>query len=147
MWADPEVTRHIGGRPLTAEETWMRLLRYAGHWALFGCGYWVIRDRATGGFLGEAGFGDRRRTLDPPFGDDPEIGWALTPPAQGRGLGREAVGAVLAWADARFTRRTVCMISPDNARSLRLAGDYGYREYARAVYHGTPTILLARPPP
>jgi len=27
MWADPVVTRYIGGRPFTAEEVWTRLLR------------------------------------------------------------------------------------------------------------------------
>ena len=41
MWADPVVTRHIGGRPLSEEESWTRLLRYVGHWALLGFGYWV----------------------------------------------------------------------------------------------------------
>ncbi len=36
MWADPEVTRYIGGKPLTEEESWARLLRYVGHWSLLG---------------------------------------------------------------------------------------------------------------
>src|SRR4029077_6257721 len=40
MWADPIVTRHIGGRPFSEEETWARFLRYAGHWSLMGFGYW-----------------------------------------------------------------------------------------------------------
>jgi RimJ/RimL family protein N-acetyltransferase len=31
MWADPTVTRFIGGRPHTKEEVWSRLLRYIGH--------------------------------------------------------------------------------------------------------------------
>ena len=34
MWADPIVTRHIGGKPFTREETWSKIMRYAGHWAL-----------------------------------------------------------------------------------------------------------------
>ena len=56
MWGDPEVTRHIGGRPFTEEEVWTRLLRYVGHWSLLGFGYWVIREKATHRFVGEAGF-------------------------------------------------------------------------------------------
>ncbi|MEY2396091.1 MAG: hypothetical protein QOF94_2436, partial [Acidobacteriaceae bacterium] len=28
MWADPLVIRYIGGKPLTAEESWTRFLRY-----------------------------------------------------------------------------------------------------------------------
>jgi RimJ/RimL family protein N-acetyltransferase len=50
MWADPLVTRHIGGIPLSAEESWTRLLRYVGHWALLGFGYWVVEEKATGNF-------------------------------------------------------------------------------------------------
>jgi len=42
LWSDAEVTRYIGGRPQTAEESWSRLLRYAGHWRLLGFGYWVV---------------------------------------------------------------------------------------------------------
>ncbi|HEY8041563.1 MAG TPA: GNAT family N-acetyltransferase, partial [Polyangiaceae bacterium] len=51
LWADPVVTRHIGGRPFTREEAWAKLLRYVGHWDLLGFGYWVVRERATGRFV------------------------------------------------------------------------------------------------
>ena len=56
MWADPRVTQYIRPRPFTAEESWARLLRYIGHWALLGFGYWVIEEKATGKFIGECGF-------------------------------------------------------------------------------------------
>src|ERR1700729_2426842 len=61
MWADPEVTRYIGGKPLSEEETWARLLRYVGHWSLLGFGYWVVEEKATGNFAGEIGFADYKR--------------------------------------------------------------------------------------
>ena len=32
MWGNPEVTRFIGGKAATRDETWSRLLRYAGLW-------------------------------------------------------------------------------------------------------------------
>ena len=67
LWADPTVVRHIGGRPFTAEETWARVLRYAGLWALVGFGYWVARDRSSGRFVGELGLADFRRAFDPPL--------------------------------------------------------------------------------
>jgi RimJ/RimL family protein N-acetyltransferase len=56
MWADPTVTRHIGEKPFGVEESWTRLLRYAGPWMLLGFGYWVIEEKATGRFAGEIGF-------------------------------------------------------------------------------------------
>ena len=55
MWADPIVTRHIGGKPFSEEDTWTRLLRYAGHWLLLGFGYWAIEEKDTGSFVGELG--------------------------------------------------------------------------------------------
>ena len=49
MWADPEVTRHIGGKPFSEEQSWHRLLRYVGHWALLGFqkSAWSDRQRLT----------------------------------------------------------------------------------------------------
>ena len=38
MWRDVDVVRHLGRQPLSDEEVWLRLLRYAGNWALLGYG-------------------------------------------------------------------------------------------------------------
>ena len=146
MWADDGVTRHIGGRPFTREESWARLLRYVGLWGLLGYGYWVVRETATARFVGEVGFADFHRELDPPFGDAPEAGWALSPEAHGRGFASEALAAALAWGDRRFGGRTVCMINPGNAASIRVAEKAGYAEYARTSFKGAPTILFERLP-
>src|SRR5690242_21259683 len=48
IWSDPEIVRHIGGKPSTGEEAWRRLLTYAGLWRLLGFGYWAIEERASG---------------------------------------------------------------------------------------------------
>jgi len=145
MWADEGVTRHIGGKPSTREESWARLLRYGGLWPLLGYGYWVVRETATGRFVGETGFANFNRDLDPPFGDVPEAGWALSPWAQGRGFASEALHAVLAWGDRHFDGgRVVCIINEANSASLRLADKLGFREYARAINKGAPTILFER---
>jgi RimJ/RimL family protein N-acetyltransferase len=145
MWGDPTVVRFIGGRPFTAEEVWARLLRYAGHWAWMGFGYWAVEERATGRFVGEIGFADFRRDVDPPFGGAPELGWVLAAHAHGKGYATEGALAAVAWGDARLhALRTVCMIDPDNAASLRVADKIGFREYARTTYKGTATILLER---
>jgi RimJ/RimL family protein N-acetyltransferase len=146
MWADPGVTRYITGRPSTREEVWGRLVRYVGHWALLGFGCWVVREKATGRFVGEIGFANYERDLKPPFGDAPEAGWVLTPSAHGKGYATEALKASIAWLEAQLGKvRTVCMISPENAASIRVAEKCGYREYARTEYHGNATILFERP--
>ncbi|WP_343717498.1 GNAT family N-acetyltransferase [Inquilinus sp.] len=147
MWADPAVTRFIGGRPSTAEESWARLLRYGGLWGLLGFGYWAVRDRATGRFVGDVGFADFHRGIGPGFDGAPEAGWVLAPWAHGRGLGGEAVRAALAWADARGWARSVCIIDEENAPSLCLAAARGYREIGRPTYKDHTVILLERPRP
>jgi RimJ/RimL family protein N-acetyltransferase len=145
MWADAGVTRFIGGKPSTAEEAWARLLRYVGHWALLGFGFWAVEDKATGLFAGELGFADFKRDLEPSIDGQPELGWALAPRFWGQGYATEAVRAALAWGDARFgATRTVCIIDPDHTASLRVADKCGYRERARTTYKGSPTILFER---
>lgn len=144
MWAEEAVTRFIGGKPSTREEAWARLLRYPGHWALLSYGFWLIEEKTSGRFVGEGGFGNFKREIEPPL-DAPEQGWALAPWAHGKGYASEAIGAMIKWGEAHFGRTDfVCMISPENAPSLRLAEKFGYREYARTDYKGAASILLRR---
>jgi RimJ/RimL family protein N-acetyltransferase len=143
MWGDPEVTRHIGGRPFTREEVWARLLRNVGHWSMLGYGFWVARERTTGRFVGEVGLADFQRDITPSFEGAPEAGWALAPWASGKGFATESVRTILAWADERFPR-TVCMIDVGNAASARVAAKCGYREWHQTSYRGTPAVLYER---
>lgn len=146
MWGDPEVTRHISGKPSTREETWARMQRYRGMWALLGYGFWLLEEKATGRFVGEGGLADFKRDMEPHF-SEPEHGWALAPWAHGQGFASEAIAAQLAWAEDHFGRVPfVCMIAPENAPSIRLAQKHGYREFARSPYKGEPSILFRREP-
>jgi len=142
MWADPGVTRFISGRAFSREEVWARLLRYAGHWLWFDYGFWAMEEKDTGTFVGELGFAEFQRELEPPL-DCPECGWVLAPRFHGQGYAAEALNAALAWADLRFPA-TTCMIDPENAASLRLAGKAGYRECVRVVYKGHATVIFQR---
>jgi RimJ/RimL family protein N-acetyltransferase len=144
LWGDSQVTRFIGGRPFTPEEVWSRLLRYAGHWALLEHGFWVVRERLSGAFVGEVGLQDARRDMAPPL-NAPEMGWVLSPTAQGKGYATEAVRAALAWGEGHFGHaRSVCIISPDNLASLRVADKTGFRHTGGRALHGEP-VLLSRP--
>lgn len=144
MWADPSVTEHLGGRPLTREECWRNIQRYVGHWTLFGYGYLTVRETATDAFLGEVGLMDSRRDTEPGFEGTPEAGWAFAPAAGGRGFAREAVAALLEWADGRGIARTVCIVDYANARSVRLAEAVGYRPAGEVAYRDARTRLFER---
>jgi RimJ/RimL family protein N-acetyltransferase len=144
MWSDPKVTQHILERPLTEEESWARFLRYAGHWAMLGFGYWMIVEKQTGKFVGEAGFADYKRQIEPSLKGVPESGWVLASHAHGKGLATEAVQAITSWGDTHFETPTACIIAPENAASIRVAAKCGYRKVQNTTYHGHATVMFKR---
>lgn len=145
LWGDPEITRHIGGRPLTREEVWARLLRYAGSWFWLGYGYWVVEETCTGQFVGEVGYANLRREIQPSLGDLPELGWVLAAPFHGKGYATEAVRAAISWGDQRIGfGKSICIIDPDNSRSIRVAEKCAFKELHRAAYQGEAVIVFTR---
>lgn len=140
LWGDPATTRYILPAPASAEDSWNRLLRHAGTWALLDFGFWAVRNTRTGAFLGSVGYLDGHREGIDAIAGDPEIGWALAPAAHGQGFATEAVTAALAWGAGRFTR-TVAMIHPENAASVAVAARCNFRHFAVARYKDAPTGL------
>ena len=111
MWSDPLVVKHVGGRPFTEEESWTRLMRARGLWEVLGFGYWAVRETATGRYVGEVGFADLRRELEPSLAGLPEMGWVLAAWSHGQGFGTEAVRAGLDWIDETLApERVPCII-------------------------------------
>ena len=146
MWADPEVVRHISGVPASREQSWSRLLRYSGHWTLLGYGYWLVEERETGEFVGEVGFADFHRDIQPSLDGIPELGWVLARRAHGKGYATEAVLASLRWAKAHFTPSTqiACIIAPSNVASVRVAEKCGFRLWRDGHYQNSPVRFYIR---
>jgi RimJ/RimL family protein N-acetyltransferase len=149
MWADPLVTRYIGGKPLSEEDVWARTLRYVGHWGWLGFGYWLVEEKATGSFVGEMGFSDWKREIVPDLKGVPELGWVLATGAHGKGYATEAARAAIAWGETNTHSaqpalgKMVCIIHPEHPRSIRVAEKCGFKEVLRTTYKGKPTILFA----
>jgi RimJ/RimL family protein N-acetyltransferase len=147
MWSEPEVYRHIIGRPSTREEAWNRLLRYAGHWTLLGYGYWAVEEKATRRFVGEMGFADYHREIVPALDGFPEMGWALQTTVHRKGYATEALMAITAWGDAHLAQKeTSAMISPNNTASIRIAEKIGFVRKLETTYKGEPTLVFYRTP-
>ena len=143
MWANPQVVKYTVGKPLSPEDVWARILRYAGHWTLLGFGYWAIEEKSTGKFIGEVGFADLKREMEPSIEGMAEIGWILTPNAHGKGFATEATRAVIDWGKKHFRQvKTVCIIDPANIASIRVAEKCGLHEVAQTTYKSMPTILF-----
>jgi RimJ/RimL family protein N-acetyltransferase len=145
MWSDPIVVRYTIGKPSTRQQTWARLLTYLGHWSQLGFGYWAVEEKASGRFVGEVGFADFKRELTPSIEGTPELGWVLAPAVHGKGYATEALRAALAWGDLSLkSRRSVCLIDPGNAVSLRVAEKIGFSRVQETAYNGAPVILFER---
>lgn len=146
LWSRQEVVEFISGTPSTEMESQIRLLRYIGHWAAYGFGYWYVEERATGSFVGDVGFGKLMRDMQPPVSGEPEIGWVLMPEHHGKGYATEAARAALAWGDANFgDNGTFCIFHPDNLGSIRVGEKLGYSFSHTAQYMGGDTPVYVRP--
>ena len=145
LWGDPQVTQFIGGQPSDASDSWRRLLGIAGHWALFGFGFWLVEERSGGRFIGQVGLAKLNRGLGEKFDDALEIGWILAPWCHGKGYATEAAQAALAWGERELgLTRAVCMIDPEHQGSLRVAEKCGFTRFAEASFKGAPVVLLER---
>lgn len=146
MWADPQVVRFVGGTTFSRESSWARFLRHRGMWEYLGFGYFALEHRETGSYVGEAGFQDLRRAIEPSIEGRMEIGWIIAPEFQGRGLAEEAARAALLWAAEHGTGdRLACIINPDHAASLHVAHKVGFAETGMGSYNGSPIVILDRP--
>jgi RimJ/RimL family protein N-acetyltransferase len=132
-------------RALDAEAAWARLLRLIGHWATFGFGPFVVRERNTGQIVGEVGFARWHRVIDPAFDSCPEALWRIDRCRHGLGLAKEAAQAAALWLDAQgVATRTVCLIDVANAPSRRVAEHVGFRAFAHVLYRAHPVYLFER---
>lgn len=121
------------------------MLNYAGLWSVLGYGYWAIEESATHAFVGDVGLADFHRIMEPSIEGTPEAGWVLSKKYWGKGYATEAVRAMLAWADASLVHdRTVSLVAPENAASIRVAQRARFVEMGNATLNGESTMLFVR---
>lgn len=110
------------GGPRDARAAWRVWASDVGLWMLRGYGPFGVDDRESGAYLGEVG------VFQPEGYPGPELGWFVTPEAEGRGIAHEAARAVMAWLRARFGwDEVISIIDPGNARSIALGLRLGGR--------------------
>lgn len=145
LTASEEMRRFLG-RTLDREDSFARHLRNAGCWSLFGHGPFSVIERASGDYVGGCGLFRALRGLGDDFDPYPEAGWVIGQPSWSRGYATEAMTAILAWFDAAFGGRTVCMIVPGNTASERIAAKLGYEPIGLATYKEAEVMRYARQP-
>jgi len=146
-WAQPEVVRYISGEPWSRARAWESFLRNAGHWQVAGFGQWAVAEQKSRRMIGQAGFFFGSRPMGEDFDAFPEAGWVLDADSQGHGYGKEAVRAAHDWFDRVIPGPLVARITTDNAASLRLARQMGYREMRRVEEADAELALMRRDGP
>lgn len=145
LWGDERTTQFISGKPSTRSESWARLLRFFGLWAMLGYGYWAVEETATGDYVGEVGFGDFKRDMVPDIHGTPEAGWVLNARHGGKGYATEAAMAALTWGETAFAGAdTVCIIKADNLASIRVAEKCGFVLETVTDFGGAATNIYRR---
>jgi RimJ/RimL family protein N-acetyltransferase len=141
----PSTGRFLG--PVSAlHEHATRFTRGAGSWFLYGYGPLMLRLRGRDAVIGNCGVFHTFRGLGDDFDDHPEAGWIVGAEHAGRGLGREAMEAVLEWFEREHgKRRIVCMIAVENEASLKLAARLGFAAFRETeLPDGDAVLLLER---
>lgn len=145
MWATPETTRFIGNQPRSAQDIWKQMQRMIGSWSLLGYGYWAVTLKDTGAVIGEAGFMEGLRDLDPALTGTPEAGWVIAPDHWNKGYATEILVAIHSWSDAHVPeKRTVCIIEPAHAASIHIAQKVGYKLRHEAQLASAPINIYER---
>lgn len=145
MRADPVVARYTSGVPESANVSWGRFLQYRGLWGIMGFGFWVVREKLTGRFVGTIGFNEAHRGVTPSMDGIPEAGWVLASWCHGQGFATEGVQAACQWLDRETPyRRSLCIIAPGNAASVRVAEKIGFSFYTKTVFMNEETLMFER---
>jgi RimJ/RimL family protein N-acetyltransferase len=148
-WADclgdPGVVRFLGANPFSREDTWRRMMLACGLWDVLGYGYWAVERRREGDLIGQVGFADFKRDMQPSIEGQPEMGWIFMPHAQGQGYALESVRAALSWAEVSLPGREIpAIIDEANFASIRVAERAGFEGPEPATYRDAPILLFRR---
>lgn len=145
---DPDVTRYLGWprhRSLADAEGF---ITFSDHeWTTKPSGPLLIERRDTGALVGSTGL-----MWDGPA--SAHVGYVLAKDAWGQGFATEALGAMVAWAEASGVTRLAAQCHPAHRASARVLEKQGFRLNARFVAATFPnladapqdSLLFVRPP-
>jgi ribosomal-protein-alanine N-acetyltransferase len=132
LWADPEVTRYMGG-PRNRDDIRVSLEEDAALTPTEKDDLWPVIEKATGTVIGHCGLLDKEVDGQ----DEVELVYVLARSAWGKGYATEAAQALRGYAfGALGLKRIISLIEPDNAPSERVATKVGMRLEKETVRPG-----------
>jgi RimJ/RimL family protein N-acetyltransferase len=158
LFADEEVMGGLNRQPVSAVEGARAMIEEGrGGWSTDGLGPFILQTMGTDGrVVGQAGLMifDTRGWTPSTWAQagghaQPELGWALIRAHWGHGYATEAATAIRSWArESKSVSGLVSLISPDNARSERVAKRLGAipTETVTPLHTTRKTIVWRHPP-
>jgi [ribosomal protein S5]-alanine N-acetyltransferase len=138
MDQDEQFMAYLGG-PRNEAGTDRYLKSNLTHWAQYGFGLWMLRDRETGAMIGRGVL--RHLLVD--GSDEVETGYGFLPEFWGRGLATEIARAVLHVGQDRLRLKSIVAITlPANTASQRVMTKAGLAYEREIVHDGLPHLLF-----
>lgn len=122
IWADPQVTRHMGG-PRDFDTVRLRIEEDVRAGAVsHSTGWWAVLEKASAHVIGECGLIEKN--VD--GRDEIELVYVFAARCWGKGYATEAASALRDYAFAQLRlRRIIALIDPENRASVRVAEKIG----------------------
>lgn len=137
MYQDERVMATLAG-VRTPEQTRARLALHMADWERDGFGWWTMRDRETGAFVGRGGL----RAVTVLGQPEVEVGYGLRAEWWGRGLATElACESVRVGFEVLGLPALVCYTLPTNLASRRVMEKAGFRYVGDFVHADLPHVL------
>lgn len=139
IYGEPEITRYMEPLYDDPEEERAYAKDYIEKvYAFYDFGIWTVVEKGSGAVIGRAGICYREG-----YGD-PELGFMIGVPWQGKGFATEVCLAVLeyAWQELGF-ERVLAFVQPGNVVSCRVCGKIGMRAEGEVCVQGQDYLLYA----
>lgn len=132
---------HTVGGPRDDLGSAMSMNATFGQWGLYGFGSWFIAERDSDAYLGRTGF------IMAPGWEEPELGWAVTTEAEGKGIATEATLAARSYGARHLgLNGVISYIRPTNTRSAAMARRLGATlETTHDDWRGAPCDVYRHP--
>lgn len=132
IYEEPSVTKYTEGLYPDREQEEAYLKDYTENmYYFYNYGVWTICDRRTGQVIGRAGFSNREGY------ENPELGFVIGVPWQGRGYATEVCEALLQYGKEELGFEQMQMlVMPENEVSLHLAEKLGFRREDSVIWGG-----------
>lgn len=139
-FGDTDVMRYTGGADASVAATRERIARYQNHQERAGFSKWLVVDKQTHDFIGDAGL-----LVLPDVGPLPDLGYRLVRARWGQGLASEIAAA---WISMAFTTLNLTGVSAfahvDHKASHRVLEKSGFERTGRRIIMGIDAYAFVR---